>query len=290
MRMAAATAFFAFFALPSIIVILNKVLGTFVNRRGHSVSGQLFRQLAELFGPQSVRELRDMSRHLQARQEDRIDLTLTIVILLISATTLFAVAKNSLNQLWNVKPIKYRTILYGLKDRAVALGLILASGLLFLASTTTVQALALPVDTSAAPAESWNSVEQEASVIRFLLSFLFMALWFAMLFTYLPDVRVRASAVRVGACVTSVLFLMGEWTLTRLLTYDQLRSLHGGVGAITLVLLFLFYCSLIFYYGAAFTRQYAKWAHADVTPGSHAVSYTITEVDRDAAEKHDPAV
>lgn len=144
-RMAGATAFFAFFALPSIVVILNKVLGTFVNTRHHSMSRQLFGQLAELFGPQSAQQLQDISRHLQARQADRIELTITIVVLLLSATTLFAVVKNSLNQLWNVKAAARHSLLYGLRDRLVALCLILASGLLFLLSATLVQRLSLPM-------------------------------------------------------------------------------------------------------------------------------------------------
>ncbi|CCH03396.1 serum resistance protein [Fibrella aestuarina BUZ 2] len=280
-RMAGATAFFAFFALPSIVVILNKVLGTFVNTRHHSMSRQLFGQLAELFGPQSARQLQDISRHLQARQTDRIELTITIVVLLLSATTLFAVVKNSLNQLWNVKATARHSVLYGLRDRLVALCLILASGLLFLLSATLVQRLSLPMYAPTTVTETWESISEVPGFLRFVISFVVMAVWFAMLFTVIPDVRVPASAVRVGAGVTSALFLLGEWTLTRLLTYGQLRTLHGGAGAITLVLLFVFYCSLIFYYGAAFTRQYAKWAHADVSPGSHAVGYTITEVDEE---------
>ncbi len=103
--------------------------------------------------------------------------------------------------------------------------------------------------------------------------------WFALLLRYLPDVRVRWKAVWMGAFVTALLFSLGAGLLSRLLTYRQLSALYGGSGSLILVLLFVFYCSLIFYYGAAFTRQYGKFIHLDAEPNAHTVAYTITEVD-----------
>ena len=276
--MAGATAFFAFFALPSIVVILSQVLSRLFQDRNQAVSGRLFGQLAELFGPQSARQLQDISQHLQPSKTDSLVMVTNIGVLLLSSTTLFAVMKNSLNQLWNVKIKPDRTVLYSFRERAIALVIIVLTGLLLTASLTIGNRLPTPESLKA----SSSVLEESGSdLARFILSIAFLTTWFAMLFTCLPDVRVRWSAVWMGALVTSLLFTLGEAVLTRLLTFSQIRSLHGGAGTITLVLLLVFYCSLIFYYGASFTRQYAEWAKLNVVPNANAVGYTITEVDEE---------
>ncbi|MCY7360382.1 MAG: YihY/virulence factor BrkB family protein [Rudanella sp.] len=276
-RMAGATAFFAFFALPSIIVILNQVLSLLFNYRHQSVSGHLFDQLAGLFGPQSARQLQDISQHLKPKSNGFLLTIANIAVLLLTSTTLFAVLKNSLNQLWNVKTKPDRVVLHNLKDRGIALLIIMGSGLLFTASVVIGQALSLP---EPSPRVHVDTIEAFGkNLAQLILSIGLLTAWFAMLLNYLPDIRVRWPAVWVGAFVTSVLFTLGELVLTRLLTYNQIQSIHGGASAITLVLLFVFYSSLIFYYGASFTRQYAEWANLDVVPNDHAISYTITDVD-----------
>lgn len=277
-RMAGATAFFAFFALPPIVVILSQVLSRLFQDRYQAVSGRLFGQLAELFGPQSARQLQDISQHLQPSRTDPLLMAVNVGVLLLASTTLFAVIKNSLNQLWNVKVKPDRTVLYSLRERVIALAIIVFSGLLFTASLAIGHTL-----------PTLESLKTSSSILkalwtdsaRFMLSISILTTWFAMLFAYLPDVRVRWAAIWVGALVTSLLFTLGEAVLTRLLTYSQIRSLHGGAGTITLVLLLVFYCSLIFYYGASFTRQYAGWANLTVAPNANAVGYTITEVDEE---------
>lgn len=275
--MAGATAFFAFFALPSIIVILNQVLSLLFSYRHQSVSRHLFDYLAELFGPQSARQLQDISRHLEPKYNGMWLTIANIAIVLLTSTTLFAVIKNSLNQLWNVKTRPERTVFHILKDRGTALSIIMASGLLFTASVAIGQMLRMP---EPSPGVYVGIIDVFGNgLVRLILSIGILTTWFALLLNYLPDVRVRWPAVWVGAFVTSVLFTLGELVLTRLLTYSQLRSLHGGAGTITLVLLFIFYSALIFYYGASFTRQYAEFANLEVAPNDHAIGYTITEVE-----------
>lgn len=275
-RMAGATAFFTLFALPPIVIILSQVLSTLFNDHHRLVSGRLFGQLAELFGAQSARQLQDISRHLQPKETYSLSTGLGVGLLLLASTTLFAVIKNSLNQLWNVRAGPDRTLVHVLKDRGAALLIILGSGLLFTASLAVdelMQPLPDSVSLTATGPGGWFT-----GIGHLLASVALLTVWFALLLGYLPDVRVRWQAVWTGAFVTSVLFSLGAGLLTRLLTYRQLSALYGGSGSLILVLLFVFYCSLIFYYGAAFTRQYSQHVHLDAEPNAHTVAYTITEV------------
>ncbi len=275
-RMAGATAFFSLLALPPIVLILSRVLSALFNDRQRLVSGRLFGQLAELFGVESARRLEDISLHLQPKPAYSLSTGLSIFLLLLASTTLFAVIKNSLNQLWNVKVRPEQTLLHTLKDRGIALLIILGSGLLFTISLTLdglLNSLPRPVLPIAAGYKVLTWIGHSLASVGLLTA------WFALLLGYLPDVRVKGRAVWLGAFVTSVLFSLGAGLLSQFLTYQQLSSVFGGSGSLILILLFVFYCSLIFYYGAAFTRQYTQWAHLDAGPTAHAVAYTITDLD-----------
>ncbi|MDB5239430.1 MAG: hypothetical protein JWP57_55 [Spirosoma sp.] len=273
-RMAGATAFFSLFALPPIIIILSQVLSTLFNDHKRLVSGRLFGQLAELFGTQSARQLQDMSRHLQPEASYSVSTGLSVFLLLLASTTLFAVIKNSLNQLWNIK--SERTFLQMLKDRGISLLIITASGLLFTVSLT-IDDLIHSLSVMTQPALSGSG--WLLSLGYLLASVVFLTAWFALLLRYLPDVRVRWQAVWMGAFVTSVLSSLGAELLSLLLTHQQISSLYGDSASLILILLFVFYCSLIFYYGASFTRQYTQYVHLVAEPHANAVAYTITEVD-----------
>jgi membrane protein len=275
-RMAGATSFFAFFALPPIVIMLSNVLSPVLNERHQLVSYRLFAELSKLLGPRSADQLQDISQHLQNR-EPTIPMALVgFFLLLLASTTLFSVVKSSLNQLWNVRPKANRSFVHTLKDRGIALVIILFSGLLFSVSLTIDQRLATVQQSmlSNTPTlRDWLS-----SGGNYLLSVIIITLWFASVFKYLPDVRIPWRAVWIGALVTSVLFKIGELILNRLLINSQVASLYGASGSVILLLLFVFYSSLIFYYGASFTRTFARLSQLDPEPNATAVSYEITEL------------
>lgn len=275
--MAGATAFFTFFALPPIVIIVSQVLSVLFNDYKPAVSGRLFRQLSELLGSRSASQLQDISRHLEPQKTDGWLMLVSIAILLIASTTLFDVIKNSLNQLWNVKAKANLKPIHFLQSRLIALAIMVASGFLVTASLTVDRLIALPSSTAQRTTVTTHVLA--VSAVHYAMSILTLTCWFALLFKYLPDIRIRWKAILVGSLVTSVLFTLGETVLTTLLTDQQMQAVHGRSGTITLVLLLVFYCSLIFYYGAAFTRQYALWAELAAVPTNDAVGYQITEVD-----------
>ena len=270
-RMAAATAFFSFFALPPIIIILSQLYGGLLDGHDRRVSGQLFGELANLFGYRSARQLQNISQNIQQRPVNGWQTGLSIFLLLLASTTLFAIIKNSLNQLWNVKPAPDRRAWHTLLDRAVSLGIIIFSGLLFIGSLAIHRALSPLKDDLLRDGWLRNAGQYALSVVM-------LTVWFAVVFKYLPDIRIRWRAVWVGAFVTGVLVEVGEQILNQLLIQSSVGSLYGRSGAIILVLLFVFYAALIFYYGASFTRQYAQQIHQAAEPGDHAVAYKIKEV------------
>ncbi|UHG92336.1 YihY/virulence factor BrkB family protein [Spirosoma oryzicola] len=276
-RMAGATAFFAFFALPPIVIILSSVFSQLFNKRYQYISGALIEELAELFGHKSASQLEDISQRLQQPKPDPLLTILGFVLLFVASTTLFAILKNSLNQLWNIKSKPGRNVLYTLVDKLVALAIIIGSGLLLSLSVAVEQLMT--VTGNSLSLSSLSYYNELTGLGHYSVSILIRVVWFASLLKFLPDIRIPWQSVWLGALFTSVLFKAGESVLNRLLINSPVASMYGQSGAIILVLLFIFYASLIFYYGAAFTRRYSEWTHQEVTPNSRAISFTITEED-----------
>jgi len=276
-RMAGATAFFSFFALPPIVIILSSVLSQLFNTRYQRISGQLFDELADLFGPKSANQLEDISHRLQLPKPDLPLTVLSFFLLLLASTTLFSIIKNSLNQLWNIKPKPGRHLLHILTDKLIALAIILGSGLLFSSSLLMEQLMAQLSSQFSLPSLAYY--QTMVNLGHFLASVLIRMVWFAVLFKFLPDVKIAWQSIWLGAFFTSILFKLGEGVLNNLLIHSSIGTLYGRSGAIILLLLFVFYASLIFYYGAAVTRQYSEWTHLAIQPNSRSTAYTITEID-----------
>ena len=102
-----------------------------------------------------------------------------------------------------------------------------------------------------------------------------MTAWFAITFKYLPDARIHWRPVWIGAGVTAVLFTIGKFFLNQMLVNSNLGPIYGPSASILLIMLFVFYSSMILFYGASFTRTYANYAAFRIKPKSYAARYQL---------------
>jgi membrane protein len=274
--MGSATAFFAFFALPAINIILNQILSIIFSTNDRAISGKLFGELSQVFGYRSAHQIENISDNLQDIPAHPLFNIFGFIFLVLSATTLFGVIKSSLNQLWNIKKKAKGSRNRFLKDRAVGLAIIVSTGLLWIVSLLTdvilskLKAQLIPL--------SPNIQEGMIGSLNHISSLAIFVLWFALLFAYLPDIKVERKAIFIGAFVTGLLYKMGAYILEFLLIHGQVGVIFGASSSIVLILLFVFYSSLIFYFGAAFTKTYAHYARLSSYPASNATAYQITEI------------
>jgi len=116
------------------------------------------------------------------------------------------------------------------------------------------------------------------NAITYLLSLVFVTLWFGIIFRLLPDGRPTWKVAFTGAFVTAILFNIGKIILRLLLTHSNLNSLYGTSASVVLILLFVFYSSLIMYFGAAFTCAWADYVHQPIKLLPYATRYKVMEV------------
>ena len=255
LRMAAATAFFASFALPPILIILIELFGFFGNPR--VISHDLFAQLSNTIDKDTVLQIRQTLRNVRYLSLSRGMKIGGFIFLLFIATTLFTVIKNSLNQLWQIRLKKGSGIAFMLLYRAKSIGIIVIAGLLFFI----VLHLFL------------------RGFIYRMTSRLAMIAWFILLFKYLADGRPAWKTAVAGGIFTGLLFTLGEVLLHVVFSFDKVETIYGASTALVLLLLFIFYSSFIFYYGACFTKTLADYFDRPIMPTSHAVRYTLQSVE-----------
>lgn len=276
MRLAGATAFFTTFALPPILLIMIQILSLLFNQR--AVSRELFMQLGGIIGKDSVMQLIDTLRAFRGIASNLPIAIGGFIFLLFVATTLFKVIQSSLNQLWMIRITGIRKIKIALVSRIKSILVIFFTGLLFMASVI---------------AESFttffgNQLKELLPVMSFylnstiatLLSITIVWVWFSLLFRYLPDGKPTWKIAFTGGLLTSILFTIGKVILKWLLPNSNIGVVYGASASIVLLLLFVFYASLIFYFGAAFTKVWSEYKKQPIQPGINAGLYDYTSIEQ----------
>jgi membrane protein len=274
LRMAGATAFFTTFALPPILVILIQVLKIFVSSKTN-IRRELFKSLSEIVGPEAVRQVAAVLQSMRKLAQNWYITIGGFIFLLFVATTLFKIIKNSVNQVWKIRPHQKLGFVKNMRNRVQAVLVILIAGLLFMIGILgeSLQAFLgrFVFEISPFLSSYFNSF------LNYLISICVVTLWFMLMFRFLPDGRPDWSIAFAGGFITAILFTIGKLILHWLLSYSNITTLYGTSASIVLLLLFVFYSSLILYYGAAFTKIWGIYKGRPIEPLHHAMHYRVIE-------------
>lgn len=280
LRMAGATAFFTTFALPPILVIIIQTFKLILDPA--KVRSQLFDGLSDIIGPEAVEQIKNVLSSLRELAETQWVLIGGFIFLLFVATTLFRVIKNSINQIWKIRPVKKVSLLKTLRTRLKSIAVILVAGILFVIGLVAegFRAFIGNYIFEISPLLSFYF----NSFFTYIISIGVVAVWFAILFRFLPDGRPKWKTAFAGALLTALLFTLGKLILHWLLSYSNINTIYGTSASIVLLLLFVFYSSLILYYGAAFTKVWAIKNGYPVSPLPHAKRYRLIEASIDSPD------
>jgi membrane protein len=88
---------------------------------------------------------------------------------------------------------------------------------------------------------------------NYLLWFFFIVFLFSFLFKFLPEKRPRFTDVVYGSFVTSLFFVIGQILIGLYFMFIDVGSVFGAFGGIIVLLIWLYYTSAVFFFGAEFT-------------------------------------
>lgn len=271
LRLAGATAFFANFALPPILLILIRLFGFFVDRR--TFATRLFERLSSILDDSSITQIRQILRNIRGVDYNWWATILSFIFFVFVATTLFGVIKNSLDQIWSIGLNEKLGILFNLKLRARSMIIILLAGILFFVGilTDSVQAFIGTYLNPAAP--TFGKIF--LYILNEMLFITIVTTWFAVLFRFLTNGRPGWRPAIKGGLLTGILFTLGKYILRIMLPLSNIGNVYGASGSIVLIMLFVFYSSFIFYFGACFVKVLSDNGKKQIRPIKGAFLYEL---------------
>lgn len=268
---AGALAFFTLFSLAPLVIILVSIVGAVYGQE--AASGEISAGIRSLVGDQAAEAVEEAVRLSRPEEAGLLPTLLGIGALLSGATTVFAQMQSSLNQFWGVRARPARSgILNFLTVRLLSLGMVLIIGFLLMTSF----ALSVAVGAVVEYAGHWLPVPGAlVAVLDLLLSLLVTTALMGMLFKVLPDVRLQWRDVRRGALATAALFVIGQYLISFYLTRIAPTSTYGAAGSLVLILFWVYYSSLILFFGTALTKVNVLERHGVITPRPTAVRVNV---------------
>jgi membrane protein len=272
--MAAALSFNTFFSLPALLTLLLALVGRVTSPE--QVEHAILAQVGKLVGPGAAEQVAlIIGNATKSSHAASVATVVSLLALTLGATASFAQLQSALNRAWGVKPDPHRNqIGVFLLKRVFSFGLLITVAFLLLVSlalSTVIAAIgnALTVWFGTPPV-----VLQTGTAIG---SFMLIAFLFAIMFRYLPDARITWRDVRAGAIGTALLFVLGRTVIGVYLGRADPGSVYGAAGSLALVLIWVYYTSMILLLGAEFTKLWAQRYGKGIVPLKGAVAYVEEE-------------
>jgi membrane protein len=268
---AGALGFCTLFSLAPLVIILVAIVGAVYGE--DAASGEISAAITDLVGAQAAVAVEEAVRRSRLEEAGLLPTLLGIGALLFGATTVFAQMQSSLNQFWDVRAKPSRSgLLTFITVRLLSLSMVLIIGFLLLTSFV----LSLAITGIIEHAEEWIPIPPVAiAAIDLAVSLSVTTLLFGMIFKVLPDVRLRWSDVWRGALITAVLFAIGKYLISLYLTHVAPASTYGAAGSLVLVLLWVYYSSLILFFGTSLAAVTILRREGSVTPKKTAVRTSL---------------
>jgi membrane protein len=271
LRLSAALAYYAIFSIGPLLAIVVGLAGIAF---GHEhVRHQIEGQLQSMLGPNSAKTIESMMS-AQKYGTSLITTIVGVVALLVGAGGVFGQLQDALNTIWEVKAKPGTGLWRFIRNRFLSFTMVLGTGFLLLVSTALTTFLTATAGTIGSMLPFSEAL---IHVLNFIVSFGVVTLLFAMIFKYLPDVKIPFRKVWVGAIGTAFLFTVGKYALSLYLGRASTSSTYGAAGSVIIILMWVYYASVILFFGAEFTQVYAKQTGANVVPGEFGVRTTERE-------------
>ena len=253
MSESAALSYYTVFSLAPVLLVVITVAGAVFGQ--DAVRGRIVKQFEGLMGRDQAVLVQTVMEKAHEQKSGGIAAIVAFVTLILGATGVFAQLQSSLNRIWEVEPKPGHFLKDFLRKRLLSFAIVLAIGFVLMVS------LVLSAGIEALQTWAADRMGGEALWMQWanaLVSFLLFTIFFAMIYRILPDARIPWRDVWLGAVSTAILFVIGKWAIGLYLGRTASTSTFGAAGSLIVVLLWVFYASLIVLLGAEFTRAYSR--------------------------------
>ena len=276
MTHAAALAYYTIFSLPPMLLIILFTATQFYDEA--TVKGAIFGEITKLVGPSGAEQLATTIDKLGVYDSSTWAAVVGIGTLLFTSTTVFVTMQNALNTTFKVKakPEGWG-ILKLIKDRILSFTFLIGIAFVLLVSLSVnalIAAFSQRLETIIGPLSTMMT-----AIASLILPLIVITILFAMIFKFLPDAKLKWKDAWVGAIFTAICFSFGKYLIGFYIGNSQTANLYDAAGSVMVIMLWVFFASTIFLFGAVFTFTHAKYMVGKVPPEDYAVKIEKTEVE-----------
>ena len=274
-KLSASLAYYTVFSLGPLLIVIIFLCSFFLGRE--AIEGTIYSQMQGFVGEDAAKQIQDIIKNASVSGKGPMAATIGIITLIIGATTVFGEIQDSINSIWGIKPKPKQGWLQLIKNRLLSFGIIGSLGFLLLVSlgaTALVESLS----------NKLKDVFPDVTVVIFyiinlILTLVVTTLLFAVIFKVLPDAKIKWRDVWAGAITTSLLFMLGKFAISFYISKSEVGSTYGAAGSLVILLVWVYYSSIILYFGAVFTKAYAMEYGDPIHPNEYAVTMKQVEVE-----------
>ena len=248
--MGASLAYYTVLSLAPLLIVVIAIASFAFGKQ--AAQGALVGQVQNLVGTEGAQAIQSIIQHAaENKTTGTVASIVGFLTLLFGASSVALELRSAMNKIWAAK--EEEGVAGFLKQRSYAIAIILGAGFLLLVSLVVSAGLAgvSKFVGGILPFPAWL-----AEVVNVLISILVITGIFAVIFKFLPSVRVLWRDVWVGAIFTAVLFTLGKTLIGIYLGRASIGSSYGAAGSLVLILVWIYYSAQIFFMGAEFTRVY----------------------------------
>lgn len=273
-KLSGSLAYSTIFSMGPLLIVVISLSGIFLGKE--AIEGKIYEQLKGFLGAESAKQLQDIIKNASISGNSKIAAIIGGITLLIGATAIFSEIQDSINGIWGIKPKPKKGWIKFLQNRFLSFSLIVGLGFLLLVS--------LSVNTFI---DGFNTKLQvwfpDVSVVFFyvvniILTAAIVTVIFAVIFKVLPDAGIRWKDVTSGAFATTLLFMLGKLGISFYISKSNVGSTFGTAGSLVILLVWVYYSSIILYFGAEFTKAWSVKYGLPIKPNHYAVTLKIIEV------------
>jgi len=272
-KLAASLSYSMIFSVAPLLIVVISLAGIFWGQQ--AVEGQIYEQIKDLVGVNPAAQIQDIIRNIQQSKHTVAGAVIGGIILVIGATGVFTEIQGSINYMWCIQAKPKKGWLKFLMNRLLSFSLIVAFG--FISMVSLVVNSLMDVLGNYLKRYFTHYTVYFFYGVNFTLTLAAIILLFMVIFRILPDAIIKWGDAFTGAVFTGILFMLGKLIIGIYLGHSNIGLLYGTAASIVVILTWVYYSSIILYYGAEFTRAYALLSGRGIRPSDTAVFIVKSE-------------
>jgi membrane protein len=274
-KLSGSLAYSTIFSLGPLLIVVIALCGIFLGKE--ATEGKIFEQIKGFVGADSAGQLQDIIKNASISGNSKFAVIIGGIVLLIGATAIFSEIQDSINSIWGIKPKPKKGWIKFFQNRFLSFSLIAGLGFLLLVSL----GVNTMIDGFNSKLQSWfpDISVPFFYVINIGVTAVIVTLIFAVIFKVLPDAEIKWKDVTAGAFTTALLFMLGKLGISFYISKSNISGTFGAAGSLVILLVWIYYSSIILYFGAEFTKAWTLQYGSPIIPNHYAVITQVVEVE-----------